>query len=94
MYLGVRCELNHNECVSNPCLNDAVCVDDVNKFSCECKPGFTGKIVSRPTLFSFYVSQGRIRSLVGSLHSCGIAQWLERRSMAGEIFLACAMTYS
>jgi len=36
------CELNHNECASNPCRNDAVCVDGINQFNCSCQPGFTG----------------------------------------------------
>ena len=31
-----------NECDSNPCQNGASCVDDVNMYSCVCKPGFVG----------------------------------------------------
>ena len=31
-----------NECDSNPCQNGASCVDEVNRHSCVCKPGFVG----------------------------------------------------
>jgi len=33
-----------DECASNPCEDDLVCVDQVNKYICrkECDPGFTG----------------------------------------------------
>ena len=31
-----------NECDSNPCQNGASCVDEVNRYSCVCKPGFVG----------------------------------------------------
>merc|ERR1719415_409737 len=31
-----------NECDSNPCLNGATCLDQVNKYKCQCKPGYQG----------------------------------------------------
>ena len=31
-----------NDCLSNPCKNDGVCVDGVNSFSCNCAHGFVG----------------------------------------------------
>ncbi|XP_067041101.1 sushi, von Willebrand factor type A, EGF and pentraxin domain-containing protein 1-like [Acropora muricata] len=31
------------ECASNPCNNDATCVESEGGFKCICKPGFTGK---------------------------------------------------
>lgn len=31
-----------NECDSNPCQNSATCVDEVNKYSCTCQPGYQG----------------------------------------------------
>eukprot|EP00794_Sanderia_malayensis_P007132 gene7132-7937_t len=34
---------NINECSSNPCNNGATCVDGVNGFTCQCKPGFLGR---------------------------------------------------
>ena len=32
-----------DECQSNPCRNDADCVDLVNDYKCICKPGYEGK---------------------------------------------------
>ena len=34
-----------DECSSNPCQNNATCVDDVNGYVCECHQGFRGKKV-------------------------------------------------
>lgn len=41
-YTGPQCEENINECESNPCANQATCVDALNSFVCKCLPGFTG----------------------------------------------------
>lgn len=39
-------EVKVNECASNPCKNDGRCIDGTNKFSCECKRGWTGTTCS------------------------------------------------
>ncbi|XP_074532634.1 protein eyes shut homolog [Halichoeres trimaculatus] len=39
---GSWCEIDTNECSSNPCQNQGDCVDRVNSFSCDCKMGFSG----------------------------------------------------
>ena len=39
---GPNCEVNINECASNPCLHGSRCRDGINKFTCECKLGYTG----------------------------------------------------
>ena len=31
-----------NECASNPCKNGGTCTDQINGFTCECSPGYTG----------------------------------------------------
>ena len=31
-----------NECDSNPCLNGATCVNNLNSYSCTCVPGYEG----------------------------------------------------
>ena len=31
-----------DDCVSSPCQNGGACVDGVNSFTCNCKPGYTG----------------------------------------------------
>lgn len=41
-FTGTHCELNVNECQSNPCKNQATCVDELNSYSCKCQPGFSG----------------------------------------------------
>ena len=33
-----------NECASDPCHNDATCVDETNQFTCLCIPGYTGVV--------------------------------------------------
>ena len=38
---GRRCEILINECRSNPCLHGS-CIDDIGKYTCSCKPGYTG----------------------------------------------------
>nr|XP_020458752.1 protein eyes shut homolog isoform X2 [Monopterus albus] len=39
---GSWCEIDTNECSSNPCQNQGDCVDRVNSYSCNCKMGFSG----------------------------------------------------
>ena len=38
---GSQCEVNINECESNPCQH-GVCIDKINAFQCLCHPGYTG----------------------------------------------------
>lgn len=39
---GEKCEININECDSNPCSKFGTCVDQVGAYFCECEAGFTG----------------------------------------------------
>ncbi|KAG8447867.1 hypothetical protein GDO86_015106 [Hymenochirus boettgeri] len=41
-FSGRRCEINVNDCESNPCLNGGTCQDSVNNFKCICNSSFTG----------------------------------------------------
>ena len=51
---GVNCEIDVDECASNPCQNDATClqrsqsdaydVTTADGYDCECAEGFTGKL--------------------------------------------------
>ena len=34
---------DYDECSSLPCAATAICVDGVNKYSCECLQGYTGE---------------------------------------------------
>uniref|UniRef100_A0A182W1J3 EGF-like domain-containing protein n=1 Tax=Anopheles minimus TaxID=112268 RepID=A0A182W1J3_9DIPT len=41
-----KCEsgpMDVNECTSNPCANNGICIDGEGDYSCECQPGWTGK---------------------------------------------------
>lgn len=41
-YEGDMCETNINDCVDHKCVNNATCIDQVESYSCECLPGYTG----------------------------------------------------
>ncbi len=40
---GVNCEIDIDECEFQPCQNGATCLDGINEFTCDCKPGFEGE---------------------------------------------------
>lgn len=41
--LGKNCDLNVNECLSNPCLNNGTCVEtSINSYMCNCPPKYLG----------------------------------------------------
>ena len=31
-----------NDCSPNPCFNGAVCIDGINRYTCNCAAGYTG----------------------------------------------------
>ena len=33
-----------DECASMPCLNNGTCVDEINRFTCNCTSGYTGAV--------------------------------------------------
>uniref|UniRef100_A0A8P4KTZ8 Protein eyes shut homolog n=1 Tax=Dicentrarchus labrax TaxID=13489 RepID=A0A8P4KTZ8_DICLA len=41
-FLGARCDVNIDECVSNPCQNSGRCIDAPDRYDCLCPDGFTG----------------------------------------------------
>lgn len=42
IFLGNNCEIEVNECLSQPCRNGGSCIDELNAFTCQCPPGITG----------------------------------------------------
>lgn len=42
MFPGNNCEIEVDECLSDPCHSGATCVDHLNAFSCVCQDGFQG----------------------------------------------------
>ena len=40
-YAGLTCNIEIDECQSNPCQFGGVCMDKVGKFQCQCTPGET-----------------------------------------------------
>nr|XP_031825874.1 protein eyes shut [Nomia melanderi] len=41
-YTGINCEINWDDCWSNPCLNGGTCNDAVAAYNCTCTEGFVG----------------------------------------------------
>jgi len=45
--VGKFCEVNLNECESDPCVNGGTCVDRPGHFICVCVEGFGGETCQR-----------------------------------------------
>jgi hypothetical protein len=43
-FSGIRCEINIDECATEPCRNGALCIDGINQFYCQCASGYTGSL--------------------------------------------------
>jgi len=43
-YTGINCEINWDECWSDPCLNGGTCNDGVAAYNCTCPDGFVGNL--------------------------------------------------
>ena len=63
---GDRCESDLDECLSQPCQNDAICRDDIGHYICYCRHGYTGvnchididECLSSPCLYGRWVLSG------------------------------------
>lgn len=42
-WTGPSCLTSTDECSSNPCYNNATCIDGHNSYACTCQPAYTGK---------------------------------------------------
>ncbi|XP_038064211.1 fibrillin-1-like isoform X3 [Patiria miniata] len=56
-YEGDNCQIEINECLSNPCKNNAQCVNAVNAFSCVCTIGWMGVLCNIPTSNLFMLGE-------------------------------------
>ena len=44
-FTGMYCEINIDDCKYNPCMNEGICTDGPNNFTCDCRnTGYTGFI--------------------------------------------------
>jgi len=41
-FKGERCEININDCLDHGCLNEGVCVDGVQSYTCQCPLAYRG----------------------------------------------------
>ena len=41
-FTGKNCQINVDDCQSNPCMNNGVCMDKVSSYQCVCQTGFYG----------------------------------------------------
>ena len=39
----MNCDIDYNECQSNPCRNNGFCVDKEDEYECHCGMGYTGR---------------------------------------------------
>ncbi|XP_038060587.1 sushi, von Willebrand factor type A, EGF and pentraxin domain-containing protein 1-like [Patiria miniata] len=42
-FIGHNCQIDIDECASQPCSNGGTCVDRLNTYLCDCPPGFEGE---------------------------------------------------
>lgn len=38
----MNCDINHDDCSTNPCKNGGVCIDGIADYTCQCVTGFLG----------------------------------------------------
>ncbi|XP_066514547.1 neurocan core protein-like isoform X1 [Hoplias malabaricus] len=48
-YTGESCEIDVDDCLSNPCENGGTCIDKVDSFVCLCLPSYSGDMCEKDT---------------------------------------------
>ena len=51
--MGENCTDDVNECLSNPCLNNATCVNLEDGYRCDCVLGWEGAGILNPNVFDW-----------------------------------------
>lgn len=72
-FTGQRCEININDCSSNPCANGGACNDGANNYTCSCTPGYAGRNCENLAPCSsqhFCLNGGSCLSVPGALPVC------------------------
>lgn len=59
-WTGPSCLTSTDECSSNPCYNNATCIDGHNSYTCTCQPGYTGKYWNKDcfVVIVYYIPMG------------------------------------
>lgn len=75
-FTGENCEIDVDDCASNPCQNGGTCADGVNSHTCDCPPGFSGdncETCTPTTCEAQAVDCGDIPDGCGAMLTCGEA---------------------
>ena len=63
-YDGVSCDINIDECASQPCKNGGVCKDTLNGFTCHCLEIYSGELCEAGECHVIRKYVGRINASV------------------------------
>ncbi|KAK7506491.1 hypothetical protein BaRGS_00001966, partial [Batillaria attramentaria] len=63
-YTGPLCDIEIDECASEPCLNGGTCTDLINGFECSCRANFTGTTCELPEKRCSLTSCGQADSCI------------------------------
>ena len=54
--MGRRCETDVNECESDPCQNEATCLNEKGAYRCVCMAGKTSSFLFAEKIYSIYIT--------------------------------------
>lgn len=80
---GYNCQVNINECASNPCLNQGTCFDDISGYTCHCALPYTGEYC-RP--------EGGVCSVRGGASTCVSVAQVREAALRTQGLVALGLT--